>query len=174
MKRFLFAPNSSVQSCIALEIFCFNMYLTNPWESEGIWGSLEESWVWFFLNLNALCWELCRHGGNRAYKSKEIVKLRAEMGRWSECLFYFILIILLLLNKRLVFLTLCCRTSQMWTVEILLFILTDKANCQLYNFIILISLSKWCLKTVIKDLKCILKYIKFWGVQFKNYLWYQM
>uniref|UniRef100_H0ZBF3 MRG domain binding protein n=1 Tax=Taeniopygia guttata TaxID=59729 RepID=H0ZBF3_TAEGU len=66
-----------------------------------------------FLNLNALCWELCSHGGNRAYKSKEIVKLCAEMGRWAECLFYFILIILLLLNKRLVFLTLCCRTSQM-------------------------------------------------------------
>lgn len=141
------------------------MYLTNPWESEGIWGSLEESWV-IFLNLNALCWELCSHGGNRTYKSKEIVKLRAEMGRWAECLFYFILIILLLLNKRLVFLTLCCRTSQMWTIEILLFILTDQANCYLYNFIIFISLNKWCLKTVIKDLKCILKYIKILGVQF--------
>lgn len=106
-----FAPNSYMQSCIALEFFGFYMCLTKPWESEVIEGSLKESRVQFWWT-----WILCVRmwivmGENRAYTSKKIVRLYAEVGGWAEC-GVFIYIFLLLLSIRLSFLTLHCRTKS--------------------------------------------------------------
>lgn len=67
-------------------------------------------------------------GENRAYKSKKIVRLYAEVGRRAEC-GVFIYIILLLLNIRLSFLTLRCRTKSNMNNRDPGIYLKNQANC---------------------------------------------